>query len=79
MLTQKNLADVYHSLTHSILVSIIMACMTEQIKRKILQFPVLILRGDRDYVVTEQMTQEIVEDLGDNATYIPLENMGIRH
>ena len=45
---------------------------------KDITIPVLILRGDRDYVVTEQMTKEIVEDLGDNATYIPLEDMGIR-
>ena len=43
---------------------------------KDISIPVLILRGDRDYVVSEQMTQEIVEDLGDNATYIPLVNTG---
>lgn len=43
---------------------------------KDISIPVLILRGDRDYVVSEQMTQEIVEDLGDNATYVPLLNSG---
>ena len=77
MLTQRNLADVYHSFnTFNISVKT-MTYLTEQIKRRISRVPVLILRGDRDYVVTEQMTKEIVRrPLGDNATYIPLKDTG---
>lgn len=76
MLTQRNLADVYHALntfnisrTHNGLTE-----GTDQTKK--ITIPVLILRGDRDYVVSEEMTQEIVADLGDNATYIPLIDSG---
>lgn len=76
MLTQRNLADVYHALntfnisgTHNGLTE-----GTDQAKE--ITIPVLILRGDRDYVVSEEMTQEIVADLGENATYISLIDCG---
>ncbi|WP_044337746.1 alpha/beta fold hydrolase [Rossellomorea aquimaris] len=38
--------------------------------------PVLVLRGDRDYVITKEMTEEIVEDIGENATFVELKNSG---
>ncbi|WP_144509817.1 alpha/beta fold hydrolase [Bacillus sp. FJAT-22090] len=72
MLTQRNLADVYHALNTFNISS--QPNGTNQAKD--ITMPVLILRGDRDYVVTEEMTQEIVADLGDNAVYIPLVNCG---
>ncbi len=76
MLTQKNLADVYHSLNTFNISDKNNGLSDGTNQAKNLRVPILILRGDRDYVVTEQMTKEIVEDLGDNATYIPLEDTG---
>ena len=76
MLTQKNLADVYHSLNTFNISGHHNGINTGTNQAKDITIPVLILRGDRDYVVTEQMTHEIVEDLGDNASYIQLENAG---
>ena len=76
MLTQRNLADVYHSLNTFNISDKNNGLSDGTNQAKNLRIPILILRGDRDYVVTEQMTKEIVEDLGDNATYIPLEDAG---
>lgn len=76
MLTQRNLADVYHSLNTFNISNLHNGLIQGTNQAKDINIPVLILRGDRDYVVSEAMTQEIVEDLGDNATYIPLTNSG---
>ncbi|EPD53865.1 hypothetical protein HMPREF1210_00688 [Paenisporosarcina sp. HGH0030] len=76
MLTQRNLADVYHSLNTFNISNVQNGLSQGTNQAKDITIPVLILRGDRDYVVSEEMTQEIVEDLGENATYIPLTNTG---
>ncbi len=76
MLTQRNLADVYHSLNTFNISGVHNGLTHGTDQAKDITIPVLILRGDRDYIVTEQMTQEIVEDLGDNATYISLVDCG---
>lgn len=76
MLTQRNLADVYHSL-NTFNISPLHNGVTEGSNQaKDITIPVLVLRGDRDYVVNAQMTAEIMEDLGDNATFISLKDMG---
>lgn len=76
MLTQRNLADVYHSL-NTFNISPHHNGVTEGSNQaKDIDIPVLVLRGDRDYVVTGPMTEEIMEDLGDNATFVSLEDMG---
>lgn len=76
MLTQRNLSDIYHSLNTFNISSVHNGVVEGSNQAKDITIPVLILRGDRDYIVSESMTQEIVEDLGDNATYIPLINCG---
>ncbi|WP_277585206.1 alpha/beta fold hydrolase [Psychrobacillus antarcticus] len=76
MLTQRNLADVYHALNTFNISGNHNGLNEGTDEAKEITIPVLILRGDRDYVVSEEMTQEIVADLGDNATYIPLINSG---
>lgn len=76
MLTQRNLADVYHALNTFNISSSNNDVTTGTNQAREIVIPVLILRGDRDYVVSEEMTQEIVTDLGENATYIPLVNCG---
>lgn len=76
MLTQRNLADVYHALNTFNISPTYNGVNEGTNQAKDITIPVLILRGTRDYVVTEQMTDEIRQDLGDNATFIPLEDMG---
>lgn len=76
MLTQRNLAEVYHSL------NIFNICnssngLTEGSNRaKDIDIPVLILRGDRDLVVSKRMTEEIIADLGTNAKFVELKDCG---
>lgn len=43
---------------------------------KKINVPVLVLRGDLDQVVTEDMTKEIMEDLGNTAKFIALTDCG---
>jgi len=43
---------------------------------KDIKIPVLVLRGDRDLVVTERMTAEIVEDFEGRANFMELKDCG---
>ena len=76
MLTQRNLADVYHALN----VFNISAVDNEVTKGtnqvKDIQVPTLILYGDRDLVVIEAMTNEIIEDFDGRAYVKKLVNCG---
>ena len=76
MLTQRNLADVYHSLNIFNISGIdnVASKGTGEVNR--IKQPVLIIYGDRDYVVVEQMTNEIIEDFGDKAKVVKIENCG---
>ena len=76
MLTQRNLAEVYYSLnTFNISgVNNGLADGTDQVKD--IQIPVLVLRGDRDLVVTQRMTEEIVEDFAGRARFVELKDCG---
>ena len=76
MLTQRNLADVYYSLNMFNIGNIDNAVSkgTGEINR--ITQPVLIIYGDKDYVVVEQMTNEIIEDFGDKAKVVKIENCG---
>lgn len=76
MLTQRNLSDIYHSLNTFNISAVHNGVVEGSNQAKDITIPVLILRGDRDYIVSESMTHEIVEDLGGNAKYIPLLNCG---
>lgn len=76
MITQRNLAEVYHSLNtfnisekHNGLLE-----GTNQVKD--IKIPVLVLRGDEDLVVTDHMTKEILEDFEGRATYVELAGCG---
>lgn len=76
MLTQRNLAEVYHSL-NSFNISGVdngLGRGTDQVKD--IQIPVLVLRGDRDLVVTSKMADEIVEDFAGRARFAELKNCG---
>jgi pimeloyl-ACP methyl ester carboxylesterase len=76
MLTQRNLADVYHGLnifniSH---VDNEVAKGTGEVSK--IDIPVLVLRGDHDLVVTDKMTREILKDLGECAVYVELKHCG---
>jgi pimeloyl-ACP methyl ester carboxylesterase len=76
MLTQRNLAEVYHSL-NTFNISAIHNGLTEGTDQvKDIQIPVLVLRGDRDLVVNQRMTEEIIEDFEGRARFVELKNCG---
>lgn len=76
MLTQRNLADVYHALnTFNIsAVDNVVARGTNQVKD--IHIPTFVLYGDRDFVVTGAMTTEIIEDFAGQAQIMKLANCG---
>lgn len=76
MLTQRNLPDVYHALNTFNISRLdhVAAKGTGEVDN--IQIPVLILYGERDYVVTFQMTSELIEDFGGRAQAICLKNCG---
>ena len=76
MLTQRNLADVYHALNvfNISAVDNEVSIGTNQVKD--IQVPTLILYGDRDFVVIEAMTNEIIEDFEGSAYVKKLVNCG---
>ena len=76
MLTQRNLAEVYHSLNTFNISPVNNGLKegTDQVKD--IQIPVLVLRGDRDLVVTKRMAEEIVEDFEGQARFVELKNCG---
>ncbi|WP_453990549.1 intracellular short-chain-length polyhydroxyalkanoate depolymerase [Bacillus nitroreducens] len=76
MMTQRNLADVYYAL-NTFNISHHHNGLTEgNGKVDDIKIPVLVLRGDRDFVVLENMAQEIIEDIGENATFVELKDCG---
>ncbi|NCU17290.1 intracellular short-chain-length polyhydroxyalkanoate depolymerase [Pallidibacillus pasinlerensis] len=76
MRTQRNLADVYHALNTFNISAHHNGLVEGTNQAKDINIPVLVLRGDRDLLITPQMAEEIMEDLGDNATYVELEDCG---
>ncbi|MEH7179089.1 intracellular short-chain-length polyhydroxyalkanoate depolymerase [Neobacillus vireti] len=76
MRTQRNLAEVHHSnntfnISHHHNGLVEGNGLVDQIN-----VPVLVLRGDRDFVVTAEMTKELVEDLGAKAKFVELKDCG---
>ena len=76
MLTQRNLADVYQALNLFNISSLHNGLTEGSNQAKDITLPVLVLYGDSDGIVTEQMTKEILEDLGDNKKYVQLTGCG---
>ncbi|MBT2694361.1 alpha/beta hydrolase [Bacillus sp. ISL-55] len=76
MLTQRNLAEVYHSLNTFNISALNNGLKDGTGQVKDIQIPVLVLRGDRDLVVTERMADEIVEDFAGRARFVELKDCG---
>jgi pimeloyl-ACP methyl ester carboxylesterase len=76
MRTQRNLAEVHHSnntfnISHHHNGLVEGNGLVDKIN-----VPVLVLRGDRDLVITAEMTRELVEDLGPKAKFVELKDCG---
>lgn len=76
MLTQRNLADVYHVLNIFNISHVDHAAAKGVGSVDNIQIPVLILYGERDLVVPFHMTKEIIDDFGERAKAVKLENCG---
>ena len=76
MLTQRNLAEVYHALNTFNISAQHNGLIQGNGLVKNIKLPVLVLRGDQDLIITEQMAEEIIEDIGANAKLIKLKNCG---
>jgi pimeloyl-ACP methyl ester carboxylesterase len=76
MLTQRNLAEVYHSLNIFNIGSVPNGAAPGTGEADKITVPVLVLRGDRDQVITAGMAREILEDIGRNARFAELKDCG---
>ena len=76
MRTQRNLAEVHHSNNTFNISHHHNGVVQGNGNVDDIDVPVLVLYGDHDYVVTKEMTQEILEDLGEKATLVELKNCG---
>lgn len=76
MLTQRNLAEVYHSLNMFNIGSVPNGAAPGTGEAGKITVPVLVLRGDRDQVITAGMAREILEDIGSNAQFAELKDCG---
>ncbi|KMJ57882.1 3-oxoadipate enol-lactonase [Bacillus sp. LL01] len=76
MLTQRNYPEILHALNTFNISSHHNGLKEGTGEVKNINIPVLVLAGEKDLVISEQMAKEIVEDLGDAATFITLKGCG---
>ena len=76
MLTQRNLVDVDYALARFNLADEHNGVAEGSRKAKRIDVPTLVLRGERDLVITEAMAEQTVADIGSNAELVVLEDCG---
>ncbi|MGD6833765.1 alpha/beta fold hydrolase [Sutcliffiella halmapala] len=76
MMTQRNYPEILHALNTFNISEKNNGLKDGTGDVKKINIPVLVLAGEKDLVITEQMTKEILEDLGGKATFIPLKGCG---
>ncbi|WP_027446695.1 intracellular short-chain-length polyhydroxyalkanoate depolymerase [Pontibacillus marinus] len=76
ILTQRNLAEVYQALNQFNISAVDNEVAQGTGQAQDINIPVLVMRGDMDYVITEKMTNEILEDIGENTTFVSLPGCG---
>ncbi|MEQ2525663.1 alpha/beta hydrolase [Bacillaceae bacterium CLA-AA-H227] len=76
MLTQRNLAEVYHALNTFNISSVNNGLTEGENQAKDIIIPTLVLRGERDLVVVKHMAEEIMQDFGGNARFVELKDCG---
>lgn len=76
MRTQRNLAEVHHSNNTFNISHFHNGLVPGNGKVDDIHVPVLVLYGERDMVIAREMTNELLADLGDKATFVELKNCG---
>lgn len=76
MLTQRNLAEVYHALNTFNISSVNNGLTEGENQAKGIIIPTLVLRGELDLVVVKHMAEEIMQDFGGNARFVELKDCG---
>ena len=76
MFTQRNLVDVDYALVHFNISSEHNGVADGTGLADDIETDTLVLRGEDDLVITEQMLEETLTDLGENATFVELEGCG---
>lgn len=76
MRTQRNLAHIYQALNTFNISDVHNGLVGGTGKAGAISIPVLVIRGERDYVITKEMTEEIIGDIGENAAFVELKNSG---
>ncbi len=76
MRTQRNLAEVYYALNNFNISHQHNGLVEGNGQVDDIKVPVLVLYGERDMVVVQEMTDELIEDLGEKATVVELKNCG---
>ncbi|MCH6266045.1 alpha/beta fold hydrolase [Neobacillus citreus] len=76
MRTQRNLAEVHHCNNTFNISHFHNGLVPGNGKVDDIHVPVLVLYGERDMVIAREMTNELLADLGDKATYVELKNCG---
>jgi pimeloyl-ACP methyl ester carboxylesterase len=76
MRTQRNLAEVHHANNTFNISRHHNGLVEGNGKVDQINVPVLVLRGDRDLVITKEMTSELVQDLGEKAKFVELKDCG---
>ncbi|MDZ5470253.1 alpha/beta hydrolase [Bacillus sp. 31A1R] len=76
MLTQRNYAETVHALNQFNISHEHNGLVQGNGLASSINIPTLVLRGDHDLVITEQMTKEILDDIGENARFVELKDCG---
>lgn len=76
ILTQVNLADIYHGLNTFNISKINNPAAEGSGDAERIEAPTLVIWGKQDLVIAESMTREIMEDLGPRAELVELKNSG---
>lgn len=76
MLTQRNLAEVYYALNIFNISRQHNGLAEGDGKAEQINVPVLVLHGDRDLVITKEMNDELLMDLGENGKFVELKDCG---
>ncbi|WP_394136699.1 intracellular short-chain-length polyhydroxyalkanoate depolymerase [Cytobacillus oceanisediminis] len=76
MLTQRNYAETVHALNTFNISGKFNGLIKGNGQARQIGIPVLVLLGDRDLVISKQMAEEIIEDIGENASFVELGDCG---
>jgi pimeloyl-ACP methyl ester carboxylesterase len=76
MFTQRNYAEVYHALNHFNISSVNNGLVDGNRKASEINVPVLIMHGEKDLVISNEMKEELVNDLAHVATLVELKGCG---